>query len=285
VPPADGEDAPAGAGRVSPVELASREAVESITFDFGNTLVPVHHADLRRVVEVTGERVVERSGPFEQATFLAVWSEERDRQFAEEVPEFREVDLDQRLIRVLARLRGYQPPSRAERWDDVAAAELSDGGEIAWAVDVYSRAFVEYIAAPPAVLPMFERLSGRYRLAILSNWPLALTIDRFAEAAGWMPFLRGVVVSQRVGTIKPHPVIFRAAEAVLDSRPSGILHIGDDWAADVVGAKAAGWRAGYLRTPDNASPLPSSRPDGRVTADLELTSLVDLEAGLAARGW
>ena len=280
--PAAGSTRTCGAGVAASSRLGS---LDSITFDFGNTLVPVHHAELRRVVELTGERMVERCGPFEQATFLAVWSEERERQFAEEVPEFREVDLDQRLVRVLARLRGFEAPSRAERWDDVAAAALSDPVEIAWAVEVYSRAFVEVIAAPPDVLPMLERLSGRYSLAILSNWPLALTIDRFAEAAGWMPFLRGVVVSQRVGTIKPNPVIFRAAEAVLDSEPAAILHVGDDWAADVVGAKEAGWRAAYLRTPDGASPLPSSRPDQRVTADLELARLGDLEAGLVARGW
>ena len=49
---------------------------------------------------------------------------------------------------------------------------------------------------------------SRYRLAILSNWPLAATIDRYAEAAGWAPHLAAIVVSQRVGAIKPHPAIF-----------------------------------------------------------------------------
>ena len=49
-----------------------------------------------------------------------------------------------------------------------------------------------------------ERLSARgFRLSILSNWPLALTIDRFAENEGWTPFLGAIVVSQRVGFIKP----------------------------------------------------------------------------------
>ncbi len=43
---------------------------------------------------------------------------------------------------------------------------------------------------------------------ILSNWPLAVTIDRYVEAAGWAPHVRAIVVSQRVGTIKPDPAIF-----------------------------------------------------------------------------
>ena len=95
--------------------------------------------------------------------------------------------------------------------------------------------------------PLLARLAPSYRLAILSNWPLAATIDRYVEAAGWAPHLAAVVVSQRVGTIKPHPAIFAAArDALGDPVPSEILHVGDDWAADVVGAKRAGWRAAWL---------------------------------------
>jgi len=115
---------------------------------------------------------------------------------------------------------------------------------------------------------------------VLSNWPLAVTIDRFVEAAGWAPYLAAVVVSQRVGTIKPHPEIFRAAAAALETEPAAILHVGDDWAADVVGAKTAGWRAAYLRAPRGASPLPASERDERAAPDLELDSLADLEPAL-----
>lgn len=258
---------------------------EAITFDFGNTLVPVRHDALRRVVERTAEAVCARCGPFSLNAFLAVWAEERDRQFAEDVPEFREVNLDQRLVRVLARLRGLPPPPRNERWDDLAAARLSQAEEIAWSVDVYSQAFVDLIPAPPEVGPLLERLGRRYRLAVLSNWPLALTIDRFVEAAGWDPWLAGVVVSQRVGTIKPHPDIFRVAEGLLAAPPSAILHVGDDWAADVVGAREAGWHAAYLRRPPGDTPLPESAPDDRVTADLEIAALTDLERALVEVGW
>jgi FMN phosphatase YigB (HAD superfamily) len=257
--------------------------LRAISFDFGNTLVPVPHDGLRGVVVRTADQVCDRCGPFSQETFLAVWAEERDRQFAEEVPEFREVNLDQRLIRVLARLRGYPAPSRDRRWDDVSAARLSKADEIAWAVEVYSRAFVDLVPVPPAVGPMLERLSREFRLIVLSNWPLAATIDRFVEDAGWDEWLTGIVVSQRVGTIKPHPDIFRFAADLLDVPPATILHVGDDWAADIVGAKEAGWRAAYLRTEAGSSPLPESRPDDRVRADLVLDRLADVESAVARR--
>ena len=121
-------------------------------------------------------------------------------------------------------------------------------------------------------------------LGILSNWPLGLIIDRFAEAQGWTRYLRAIVVSQRVGTIKPHVSIFRAAETALGvNAGQGILHVGDDWAADVVGARLAGWRAAYLRDRQADSPLPRSRPsDGAndgptVVADLEIDELAELD--------
>lgn len=257
--------------------------ITAITLDFGNTLVPVSAGGLRGVVVETARRMAAELGPFDEAEVLQVWGEERERQFREEVPQFHEVDLSQRLVRILARLRGMPAPPPDERWDDVAAAARSTTDEAAWAIDVYSRAFVTAMPPAPAAGALLERLHGAgYRLAILSNWPLALTIDRYAEAAGWSPFLHAIVVSQRVGTIKPHPAIFDAARVALGSPDlAAILHVGDDWAADVVGAKRAGWRAAWLAARPDNSPLPGSARDEAVVADLELQTLDDLEAALA----
>jgi len=263
-------------------------AVTAITLDFGNTLVPIRDEELRAVVDRTAREVAELCGPFAPGAFEEAWHDERDRQFAEEVPAMREVDLGQRMGRVLAALRGFAPRAD-EPWDDDAAAVLSTADERAAAIDAYSRAFVELVPAPPDVGPILERLAGRFRLGILSNWPLATIIDRYAEAAGWDRHLEAIVVSQRVGTIKPDPAIFAAAATALRTSAAEMLHVGDDWLADVVGAKRAGWRAAYLRNAQAGSPLPSSRPDadGTVVPDLVLdhlseleTRLVPLEAGL-----
>jgi len=259
------------------------EGIQAITFDFGNTLVPVGRAALGRVVEVTADAVTDRDAGIDRSAFLAAWAEERERQFREEVPQFREVDLAERLVRVFARLRGMAPPPPDARWDQPAAAQLSEPGEIDWTIEAYSRAFVEALPATPGVGSMLQRLAADRTLAILSNWPLAATIDRYAEANGWLPFLRAIVVSQRVGTIKPHPAIFAAARQELgDPAPPAILHVGDDWAADVVGASAAAWRTAWLaeRPPD--TPLPTSERDGTVRPDLELTALGELESRLGS---
>ena len=234
---------------------AERLRVAAITLDFGNTLVRVGHEGLRSVVEDTADAMVAQGIAPHSAGFISAWAEERERQFREDVPEFRETDIPRRAVRVLARGRGVAPPPTDGRWDDEAAAREVDPAEVDALADVYSRAFIDRIQPVADATATLERLSSRgFELAILSNWPLAVAIDRYVEAHGWRPYLRAVVVSERVGTIKPHPAIFRAAEAALGVTALGtpsegamngggrrsILHVGDDWAADVVGASRAG---------------------------------------------
>jgi putative hydrolase of the HAD superfamily len=267
---------------------AEKLAVAAITLDFGNTLVRVDRASLRGVVEETSEVLARRGIAGDRPAFLAAWAEERERQFREEVPEFREVDIPQRAVRVLARLRGMAPPPAEERWDDGAAEWHAAPHEVEAVVDAYSGAFVRRMSPVADATTTLEQLAGRgFALAILSNWPLALTVDRFAEAQGWLPYLRSIVVSQRVGTIKPHPAIFQAAEAALGLDGAGserILHVGDDWAADVVGAHRAGWRTAYVRNRQLDTPLPTSEPgdhsvtDPDVVADLVVDELAELDA-------
>jgi FMN phosphatase YigB (HAD superfamily) len=91
--------------------------------------------------------------------------------------------------------------------------------------------------------------------------------------------------------IKPHPQIFRAAEHDLGLAPgAAILHVGDDWAADVVGASSAGWRTAYLRDRQADTPLPTSSRDDAgangsgeppIVPDLEIDELAQLDALVA----
>jgi FMN phosphatase YigB (HAD superfamily) len=251
-----------------------RVSVAAVTVDFGNTLVRVGTSDLRGVVADTVAQLVRDGVVADGVAFEAAWAEERERQFLEEVPRFREPDI----------------PHRA--WDDLATAARVDPADVHAVVESYSRAFLARMVPVSDARATLERLAGRgFVLGILSNWPLAVTIDRFADQHGWTPFLRAIVVSERVGTIKPHPAIFRAAEAALGMTPGpvtvrgpAILHVGDDWVADVVGASRAGWRTAYVRDRQHDSPLPASRRgdgDGGgppVTPDLEIDELSELDA-------
>ena len=264
-----------------------RLAVTAITIDFGNTLVMVDQPSLRAVVQHTGGALASQGIVTDLDGFMEAWIEERERQFREDIPEFREPDIEVRAVRVLARLRGFPSPPAEARWDDDAAAALVAPDEVAAVVEAYGAEFVSRMDPVPDATASLKRLSGRgFALAILSNWPLAATIDRFAAAHGWLPYLQAIVVSQRVGWIKPHAQIFRAAEAALglpEGSGGAILHVGDDWAADVVGARQAGWRAAYVQGRQANTPLPTSEPgDGmvsgvKVSPDLEIRELGELD--------
>ena len=158
------------------------DGLEAITFDFGNTLVPFPAGPMASVVDRTAEMAAGLAGctPEELAR---VWGEERLRQFAEDVPEGREADMDVRVVRVLARLRGRSAPAAGERWDDAALISYSEPGEVDAILNTYADAFVRNTPIPAAVGGMLERLARDCRLAVISNWPLALSLDRFLEAA------------------------------------------------------------------------------------------------------
>lgn len=291
-----------------PREPADGRSLRAISFDFGNTLCAVSDEALRTVLLDAGERIAARSGPFAPDDFTTAWREEARRQFAVNVPLGRENDLSERVVRVLARLRGIEPPPLPPGvgeggpgpephtagyrplpdgamppdagWDDEAAARISRPDEVAAAVQDYGDAFVTHMPVDERAEALFGRLRGRFRLAILSNWPLAWAIDRIAERSGWMDHLDAIVVSERVGWVKPHPAIFEATATALSVTPAELLHVGDDWAADIVGAKRVGARAAYLDTRPGDSPLPSSAPDGSVMPDAVIHDLLELESHL-----
>ncbi|HEX7491333.1 MAG TPA: HAD family hydrolase [Candidatus Limnocylindrales bacterium] len=254
--------------------------LRAVSFDFGNTLVPFSAGPMAAVVRATAEHAAGLIG-CPAHDFISVWAEERERQFAEDVPQGREADMDIRLPRVVARLRGRPQPPPGARWDDAAIAGFSTPDEVEEILDAYAAAFVSNTPVPPLVGAMLERLAARWPLALVSNWPLARSVERFLEVASWRRHFSAVVISQTVGVIKPHPLIFAAAAARLgvDSGPA-ILHVGDDMGADVVGAHAVGWRAAWIRLKPEDSPLPTAAPAPNARPEITIDSVLDLEAVL-----
>jgi putative hydrolase of the HAD superfamily len=66
------------------------------------------------------------------------------------------------------------------------------------------------------------------------------SVERGLRAIGLRDYLDAVIDSHVVGFEKPDPRIFHAALAQAGAHPERVLHVGDIYAADVVGARAAG---------------------------------------------
>lgn len=100
----------------------------------------------------------------------------------------------------------------------------------------------------PEVEGVLHTLRDRgVRCGILSNWDRRLrTVLQSLELA---PFFDTMVISSEVGAEKPHPRIFRAAEAASGRDAERLVLWGDDPDMDAAGARAAGWRVDLVDRP------------------------------------
>lgn len=135
-------------------------------------------------------------------------------------------------------------------------------------------AFLEKVRLRPAMIQILDLAKSQGRvLGILTNGPTARQLRKI-EALGlsrW--FSRDhILISQEAGASKPDPAIFRMMETRCGLDPAGTVLVGDGEETDILGAKAAGWRAVLLVQPF----LPQNPAD--TAADLVAVE----EAGLLA---
>ncbi|MGU3780105.1 HAD family hydrolase [Burkholderia metallica] len=89
-------------------------------------------------------------------------------------------------------------------------------------------------------LPALAWLSARFPLVAVTNGNADLRLTGGGE------FFRAALSAQVFGVAKPEPGIFHAAAQALDVRPAELLHVGDDYHLDVIGALNAGLQAAWV---------------------------------------
>jgi len=104
----------------------------------------------------------------------------------------------------------------------------------------------------PQAAEVLQRLSGRYPLLAVSNG------NADVVRVGLGAYFSGSVSARDAGVAKPDPRIVHAAAAHRGCAPHQVLHVGDDHAADVVGAAQAGMQAVWLRHPTALEPAHSA---------------------------
>lgn len=108
-------------------------------------------------------------------------------------------------------------------------------------------------------------------LGIVANWDSKLSA--LAEALGIRNCFKLILASEDVGVEKPDPQIFRIAleRLSLSDTPNSVLYVGNEYRADVTGARAAGLKPVLI---DRANLYPH--------ADcLRLTSLTEFQKAIA----
>ncbi|AOI75189.1 HAD family hydrolase [Burkholderia sp. NRF60-BP8] len=113
-------------------------------------------------------------------------------------------------------------------------------------VSLTDRAYDVFYAARNRVefyedaLPALAWLSARFPLIAVTNGNADLRLTGGGE------FFRTTLSARAFGFAKPAPEIFHAAAAALDVRPAELLHVGDDFHLDIVGALNAGLQAAWV---------------------------------------
>lgn len=97
----------------------------------------------------------------------------------------------------------------------------------------------------PDALPVLEYLNEKYHLHIITNGFKEAQFVKLKNS-GIDRFFKEVVISELIGKAKPHEDIFKHAFDRSGAAAHHSIMIGDDFEADIVGAKQAGMDSVYL---------------------------------------
>jgi putative hydrolase of the HAD superfamily len=127
----------------------------------------------------------------------------------------------------------------------------------------------------PDVLPALHALrEAGIRLAVVSNW--SWQAPELLHDLELAKHFEAMVISARVGYLKPHRGIFEHALGVMRTTPARAVHVGDSVRADVEGARGAGIRPVLI----DRSTHPHDRGGRVLPADVpvitDLLGLLDL---------
>jgi FMN phosphatase YigB (HAD superfamily) len=119
-------------------------------------------------------------------------------------------------------------------------------------VSSHMSCLAQSVTCPPDRRAVLAELSGRFPLALVSNFDHAATARAILDREQLTPYFDEIVISEEVGICKPHPDIFLHAARALSVEPADCLHVGDSEQADIDGAFGAGLRA--LQVGENLRP-------------------------------
>ena len=94
---------------------------------------------------------------------------------------------------------------------------------------------------PDATETVARLLEAGWAVAVTSNFDRRL--PTLCRAFPPLDRCAPLVISAEVGYRKPHPEFFARAARLVGQEPRRILHVGDDYENDYLGARGAGWQS------------------------------------------
>lgn len=108
----------------------------------------------------------------------------------------------------------------------------------------YMQNYQKYWCWVDGVEESFSKISDRFEVGLITNGFKEtqlkkykhLSLDRYSDV---------MIVSEDIGKMKPHPMVFDHATEVAGVPREEILYVGDSYSSDVVGGKNAGWKTAW----------------------------------------
>lgn len=198
--------------------------LKAVIFDYGNTLIPFGRREIARLDAALTRGLARHYPAPEEARVAAIRDRNRMAPYTGNPPAYRENDLREITTAMVRELYGRDPSE--EVLEDL--------------LRVRHEAFLSVLETPDYVNGVLERLRMRRRLALVSNYPNGAAIREGLARSGILDKFDHVVVSGDLGFCKPHPITYSTALRALELESHEAVYVGDNWLADVQGAKRAG---------------------------------------------
>jgi len=235
--------------------------VKAVLFDLFDTLLLLesdkvyYPPSLRRLCEFLVKNGV--TVPFED--FRRVYFEVREKFYSESRKSLEEPHFNVRVSQTLQRL-GY-------------SFDVSDP-IVVGATMAFANEFMRYVSLDTDALAVLQKLHGKYKLGLISNFAIPECGWKLLEKFGLKKFFDIVIISGEINRRKPSPEIFNKALKALDVEASRAIFVGDMMDLDVMGPRNVGMKTVLIKrrhVEENAY----VKPDRIITRLRELLAALD----------
>lgn len=221
--------------------------IKAVLFDMFDTLMIIEHnhafykPSLRQAHAFLVKNGI--NVPFD--VFSAAYVEARDALYAAADAQMEEPHFNLRIMNALRSL-GY---------DFDASSDVVCGATLAFCEE-----FMRYVRIDENAQGVLEKLHGKYKLGIVSNFAIPECVVKLLERDDLAGLFDVVIVSGAVNKRKPSPEIFQKALAKLGVEAENTVFVGDTIDADVQGPRGVGMKTIYIERRVQKE-IENTRPD------------------------
>ena len=207
--------------------------IQAVLFDLFDTLMIIekNHAFYSPSLKSAHQVLVNNGVDVKYAAFRDAYTKARDELYVKADMLLEEPHFNMRIANALERL-GFCFDANSK--------------VVVEATNAFCEGFMKYVRIDENAKSALEKLHGRYKLGIVSNFAIPECVDKLLVKHCLDKFFHVVVVSAAVNKRKPSPEIFQKALNKIGVTAENAMFVGDTADADIMGAKATGMKTIFI---------------------------------------